>query len=211
LGKVKVRTVPAQVTTSVNYIFTDHLNTPRVITRATDNQMVWRWDQADPFGIAQPNENPAGLGSFKYNPRFPGQLFDAETGLYYNYFRHYDPKTGTYMQSDPIGLAGGINTYAYVGGNPVNVVDPSGLNPLLTRIFLGGAARIGFPNAAQIAAEAMGGGIIACIATGYCSTADESSSTLAVNVMLQMGKQNLQKVVNVPIKKSHCHQVLSVM
>jgi RHS repeat-associated protein len=122
-----VRAVPAQVTTKVHYVFTDHINTPRVITRATDNQMVWRWDQADPFGVAQPNENPAGLGSFKYNPRFPGQLFDAETGLYYNYYRHYDPRTGTYTQSDPIGLGGGINTYAYVGGNPVNFIDPLGL------------------------------------------------------------------------------------
>jgi RHS repeat-associated protein len=109
---------------------TYELNTPRVITRSTDNQMVWRWDQADPFGVAQPNENPAGLGVFKYNPRFPGQLFDAETGLYYNYHRHYDPRTGTYTQSDPIGLGGGINTYAYVGGNPVNAVDPNGENAL---------------------------------------------------------------------------------
>jgi RHS repeat-associated protein len=122
-----VRAVPAQVATKIHYVFTDHLNTPRVITRATDNQMVWRWDQADPFGVAQPNENPAGLGNFKYNPRFPGQLFDAETGLYYNYYRHYDPRTGTYTQSDPIGLGGGINTYAYVGGNPVNFIDPLGL------------------------------------------------------------------------------------
>jgi RHS repeat-associated protein len=124
-----VRAVPAQVTTKVHYVFTDHINTPRVITRATDNQMVWRWDQADPFGVAQPNENPAGLGNFKYNPRFPGQLFDAETGLYYNYYRTYDPKTGTYTQSDPIGLQGGINTYAYVNGNPVNLTDRLGLEP----------------------------------------------------------------------------------
>jgi RHS repeat-associated protein len=119
--------LPSVAATSVNYIFTDHLNTPRVITRASDNQMVWRWDQADPFGVAPPNENPAGLGSFRYNPRFPGQLFDAETGLYYNYHRSYSPGIGGYTQSDPIGLQGGINTYAYVGGNPINAVDPLGL------------------------------------------------------------------------------------
>jgi RHS repeat-associated protein len=122
-----VRIMPAVVTTSVNYIFTDHLNTPRVITRASDNQIVWRWDQADPFGVKPPNENPSGLGVFTYNPRFPGQLYDAETGLYYNYHRNYDPKIGGYTQSDPIGLAGGINTYGYVEGNPVNWVDPLGL------------------------------------------------------------------------------------
>jgi RHS repeat-associated protein len=122
-----VRILPAVVTTSINYIFTDHLNTPRVITRASDNQIVWRWDQSDPFGVKPPNENPSGLGVFTYNPRFPGQLYDAETGLYYNYHRNYDPKIGGYTQSDPIGLAGGINTYGYVGGNPVNSVDPLGL------------------------------------------------------------------------------------
>jgi hypothetical protein len=70
-------------------------------------------------------------------------------------------------------FASGAIIYAYVGGNPVNLVDSSGLNPLLTRIVLGGAARIGFPNAARMAAEAMGGGAIACIVTGYCSESSD--------------------------------------
>lgn len=117
------------VKAQVNYVYADHLNTPRVITRASDNQMVWRWDQADPFGMALPDENPSGVGTFTYNPRFPGQVFDKETNLHYNYFRDYDPQTGRYIQSDPIGLAGGINTYAYVANQPTRYTDPLGLCP----------------------------------------------------------------------------------
>lgn len=60
------------------------------------------------------------------NLRFPGQLEDQETGTFYNYFRDYDPATGRYIESDPIGLSGGTNTYGYVDDNPLNYVDPDG-------------------------------------------------------------------------------------
>lgn len=113
--------------TVVHYIYADHINTPRVIVRASDNKIVWRWDQTDPFGLVAPNENPSAVGAFVYNPRFPGQVFDKETGLHYNYYRDYDPQTGRYLQSDPIGLKGGINTFAYVDGNPLSRTDFFGL------------------------------------------------------------------------------------
>ncbi|MBF0509530.1 MAG: RHS repeat-associated core domain-containing protein [Deltaproteobacteria bacterium] len=72
-----------------------------LVNRAT----VWKWDH-DPFG------NGAPAGTLTYNLRFPGQYFDSETGLYYNMARDYSPSLGRYVQSDPIGLQGGVNTYA---------------------------------------------------------------------------------------------------
>ena len=107
------------------YVYADQVNAPRLVTN-TANQERWRWDTA-PFGDIPPNENPAGLGVFAVNLRFPGQYFDKETNLHYNYFRDYDPSTGRYVQSDPIGLAGGINPYLYVEGDPLSYVDPYGL------------------------------------------------------------------------------------
>ena len=112
----------------VYYIHSDHLNTPRVITDAGNN-LVWRWDSSEAFGNNAPNENPNNRGIFNFNLRFAGQYFDKETGLHYNYFRDcYDPATGRYCQSDPIGLAGGVNTYTYVNGNPLRWTDPTGLD-----------------------------------------------------------------------------------
>ncbi len=107
-------------------IETDHLGTPRQVRDWANKTLRWQWDP-DAFGSAPPNENPSGLGTFTMNLRFPGQYFDKETNLHYNYFRDYDPAIGRYVQSDPIGLRGGINTYAYVGNNPLSRSDPFGL------------------------------------------------------------------------------------
>lgn len=113
-------------TTEVYSVYPDHLVTPRVITRFTDNRIVWQWGNADPFGLQQPGESQDRLSKFTYNLRFPGQVYDPETNYHYNYYRDYDPQIGRYVQSDPIGLDGGINTYGYALGNPVKYTDPTG-------------------------------------------------------------------------------------
>jgi RHS repeat-associated protein len=127
MGDTPVATLrPSGTTIAIYYVHSDHLGTPRKVTRASDNGLMWRWDP-DTFGSVAPNNNPSGLGAFTYNLRFPGQYLLTESGLFYNHFRDYDPNVGRYMESDPIGVKGGVNTYGYVGGNPVSAVDPMGL------------------------------------------------------------------------------------
>ncbi|HCS65058.1 MAG TPA: hypothetical protein DIW64_13875 [Cellvibrio sp.] len=104
----------------VYYIHSDHLNTPQVITDA-NQQVVWMGDY-EPFGKLAANQT----NSIELFSRFPGQYLDNETGLYYNYFRDYDPSIGRYIESDPIGLSGGINTYGYAYQNPITHYDPDG-------------------------------------------------------------------------------------
>ncbi len=91
--------------------------------------MVWRHDNAEPFSSNPPDENPSGLGAFEFPVRFAGQYFDKETNLAYNYFRDYDPSVGRYVESDPIGILGGLNIFAYVRANPLSVTDRQGLQP----------------------------------------------------------------------------------
>ena len=98
-----------------------------IVSGQPDNAIVWKNDNTEPFGNSVPNENPSGLGTMEYNLRFPGQYYDQETGTFYNYFRDYRPDEGRYIQSDPIGLRGGLSTYSYVLNNPLRSRDPRGL------------------------------------------------------------------------------------
>ncbi|GAA4029260.1 RHS repeat-associated core domain-containing protein [Actimicrobium antarcticum] len=103
-------------------IHTDHLGTPRSMTDA-QQRSVWQATYAA-FGKATVTVTATAT----LNLRFPGQYFDGETGGHYNYFSDDDPQTGRYIQSDPLGLNGGPNTYTYVGGNQLSFVDPLGLD-----------------------------------------------------------------------------------
>jgi RHS repeat-associated protein len=112
--------------TQLAYLNTDHLMTARL---ATDDAgtVLWEWDSTA-FGFGLPNEDVDGDGDLTIvNLRFPGQYLDEATGFYYNWNRYYDPGTGRYITSDPIGLDGGLNTYIYVENNPLGLVDPLGL------------------------------------------------------------------------------------
>ncbi len=106
------------------FVHPDHLDTPRVIVNAA-NQTVWRWDSA-PYGDTAADDNPNALGEFSYSLRLPGQQYDGESGQHYNYFRDYEAATGRYVQSDPIGLWGGINTFSYGASSPFVYIDHDG-------------------------------------------------------------------------------------
>ena len=137
-------------TTILSATHADHLGTPRKIT-GTDNRTSWQlpysaFGENAPTGILTVTSNAelaltndaatatrlaTSNPPIVYNLRFPGQYFDSESRLNYNYFRSYQPERGGYTQADPIGLAGGLNRYQYVESNPLSDVDPDGLNPAL--------------------------------------------------------------------------------
>jgi RHS repeat-associated protein len=117
---------PATKQITRSYIVADHLDTPRFIYD-DEKALTWRW-ASDGFGRQAANDDPDGDGyQVNFNLGFPGQYDDLESGLVYNWNRYYDSEIGRYVTSDPIGLAGGLNTYAYVSGNPLYWVDSNGL------------------------------------------------------------------------------------
>lgn len=115
------------------YVLTDHLNTPRAIVLPATNTIIWRWDLGQTaFGDHAAQNNPDGdTANYVFNLRYPGQYLDSETGLHYNYFRDYDPSTGRYVQSDPIGLEGGLSMFSYGAASPLKYSDPLGLEILI--------------------------------------------------------------------------------
>lgn len=126
--------------TRLFYVEPDALGTARVVvdpsrTPAGSSELgtiVWRWDLAgEAFGNDKPSEDPDNDGTaFVLDMRFPGQQYDSASELDYNYFRDYDPGIGGYVESDPIGLGGGENTYGYVDNWPLIGIDPFGLQAL---------------------------------------------------------------------------------
>ena len=128
-------TPPAPTGSTIYYSHNDHLGTPQAFTDQNQS-VVWQADY-QPFG--EVNET---INTFVNNLRFPGQYYDAETGQHYNYFRDYDPTTGRYIQSDPIGLQGGLNTYGYALQNPLRYTDPAGEVAVVTVVVIVGGVTL---------------------------------------------------------------------
>jgi RHS repeat-associated protein len=106
----------------ISYVHADSLGSPRAIANSAGTT-IWQWPyQSNPFG-----EAAALTTGFEFKLRFPGQYFDQESGLHHNGNRDYAPSTGSYIQSDPIGLSGGIDTYTYVMARPLSLSDETGL------------------------------------------------------------------------------------
>jgi RHS repeat-associated protein len=111
----------------VSYLSVDAIGAPQVATDVSQS-IVWR-DDGEAFGETSPTQSvPAGSYPVTVNLRNPGQYFDEETGFFCNLARFYNPQTGRYISSDPVGLNAGIDTYLYASSNPLGFVDPSGLD-----------------------------------------------------------------------------------
>jgi RHS repeat-associated protein len=140
-----------QGTPALTYLHPDHLGSPRLGTNAA-RQVTWRWE-SEAFGQNTPN---VPMGSAIVRLRLPGQI-DLNIGLLaYNYYRTYDPLLGRYLESDPIGVEGGTNSYTYVANDPLGKVDPSGLDYL---VIAGGQipGSLNFPG--HVAGAVTGGGV----------------------------------------------------
>ena len=111
---------PTTGTETVTYLHTDYDDTPRMATNQSGT-ILWRWEGV--FGGTLPSPNGVDV-----TLRYPGQTYDSETGLFYNWARYYDPTIGRFVSSDPIGLGGGLNSYLYGRANPLRYIDPEGLD-----------------------------------------------------------------------------------
>ena len=147
-----------KVGTEYYFYHNDHLGTPQKIT-AVNGTIVWDAKYSS-FG-----EATIEVEAVENNLRFPGQYYDRESGLHYNFWRYYDPSTGRYCRTDTIGIAGGINVYLYVMNNTLKYTDPSG-EIFLPGILIGFVSDIAIQIGTQLIAN---GGRWECIDIDWTS------------------------------------------
>lgn len=140
------------------YLHSDHLQAARIGTSQAA-AVVWRWE-----GLAFGESTPTGTSLVDL--RYPGQYADAESGLYQNWYRNYDPSLGRYLESDSVGLRGGTNTFAYVYSNPLRLVDPTGQFALVDDALVGGGIIV-----------------LGCAATPACREAVSNAATSLFNLV----------------------------
>ncbi|TFZ44925.1 RHS repeat protein [Stenotrophomonas maltophilia] len=128
---------PATGVPELAHVQPDHLGTPRVVIDPVRNVAIWEWsNKSEVFGNQIPSADPDGDGvAFELALRFPGQQATDASGLFYNYFRDYDPASARYVESDPVGLNAGVSTYGYVISNPARFTDPLGLTTTLITTY----------------------------------------------------------------------------
>lgn len=164
-----------------------YLGFPQALADDT-NTIVWE-GLYRPFGDVLVNP----YSSAENNLRMPGQYFDSETGLHYNYNRYYDPKLGRYLQADPIGLAGGINLYTYAQNNPVNAIDPDGrLAWLLPAVFVGS----GEAAAGAAAGVGLGVGLAALWDWLWNENTEDEQISCPLGDLTEEEVEQIQKVVD---------------
>ena len=202
LDSTPLAQVDAGAPETVIYLHPDHLGTPRFGTNSGGTQ-VWAWS-GDAFGVGAPS------GSATVNIRMPGQYVDAESGLFYNWNRYYNPAIGRYISSDPIGIEGGLNTFLYANASPVMYVDPEGLdaitmalencarNPNLCATSFRGAATVAAPAIAFCTTTPVGwvtcsaAAAVAGVAAICYATSDEAPSAADCNTAIKLLEQAIR-------------------
>ena len=151
-------------TPATYYVVADHLNRPTEMFDQIKSQ-VWQ-------AVWLPYGAPHSItGSLTQNLRFPGQFFQIESGLHYNWHRHYDPTLGRYTQGDPLGFVDGPSVYAYAKNNPVMYTDPDGrFVPLIVGAVIGAGLEY-LTNPCASAGDLLTAGLLGSVGGGIGSAA----------------------------------------
>ena len=126
--------------------------------------------------------------------RFPGQIADAETGQFYNYFRTYQQEQGRYTQGDPIGLSGGLSRFGYVGGNALGFSDPQGLQ--VAQVAIGIGTGLGVLGIVEMSRPKNMSSTQESLFDRYCKTSDDPCAALKTRLRqeIELARSKMNKM-----------------